>query len=99
MNDVLVMDLLYSAVHTLGSDIAPLEQRLRKIYRYDLIRIGAAYGLPNGMAEDFHALMNDLRQLLDAADIDIKRASRLAKRIVAFYHLLVEINAAPAPKS
>lgn len=77
---------LFSAVLRLGADEGTVDQRLREAYQGGLARIAANPELPENLQTEYAKLMDELDQLFDQGDaIDVKRASRLAKRVVALY--------------
>ena len=77
---------LFSAVLRLGADEGTVDERLREAYRGGLARISAGAGLPQNLQTEYAKLMEELDQLFrEGAAVDVKRASRLAKRVVALY--------------
>lgn len=77
---------LFSAVLTLGSDQGTVDQRLRQAYLGGLSRISRNPGLPDHIQGDYDKLMVELTQVFDGGGpIDTRRASRLAKHVVAIY--------------
>lgn len=77
---------LFSAVLRLGSDQGTVDERLREAYRGSLSQIPNNPGLPVSLHKDYEQLMAELADLFNGADpVDAKRASRLAKQVVAIY--------------
>jgi hypothetical protein len=77
---------LFSAVLGLGSDQGPVDRRLREAYLGGLKRVSPNGGLPDPIRGDYEKLMAELDDLFKgAAPVDLKRASRLAKQVVAIY--------------
>ncbi len=77
---------LFSAVLTLGSNQGTVDERLRQAYIGGLSRISPNPGLPDHIQEEYDKLMSELTDLYKhQGSIDTKRASLLAKRVVAIY--------------
>lgn len=77
---------LFSAVIKLGSGAGTVEERLRDAYRGDLLRVSLPSGLPERLRDDYALLMKDIATLFEGQQtVDTKRASGLAKRVVAIY--------------
>lgn len=77
---------LFAAVLGLVSDQGTIDQRLREAYLGGLSRISCNPGLPDPLQGDYEKLMTELGDLFGGPDpVDVKRASRLAKRVVALY--------------
>lgn len=78
---------LFSAVLTLGADQGTVDQRLREAYVGGLSRVSPNPGLPDPIREDYDKLMAELADLFEGGQspIDTRRASQLAKRVVAIY--------------
>lgn len=77
---------LLSAVLRLGADEGTVDERLREAYAKGLRRISRNPSLPDHLRQEYEQLMSELDHLFGSGDeIDIRRASRLAKRVVALY--------------
>jgi hypothetical protein len=77
---------LFAAVLVLGADEGAIDERLQQAYRGALSRISRNPGLPIHLFGEFEALMKDIEDLYATpGDVETKRASQLAKRVVALY--------------
>lgn len=85
MDATTIKRYLSAAVNTLGADVGAIEQRLRKVYQNELRHLSGNSGLPDPIRTDYEELMADLSGLLEQpGDVDLDRASHLARRVVAF---------------
>lgn len=77
---------LFSAVLRLGADEGTVDQRLREAYQGGLARIPRDAALPGNLQTEYAKLMAELEDLFNGdGKVDMRRASRLAKRVVALY--------------
>lgn len=77
---------LFSAVLALSTDGGPIDHRLREAYTGSLKKISPNPDLPHHLRGDFEKLMEELTELLSGqSDIDARRASALAKKVVVLY--------------
>ena len=77
---------LFAAVLGLVSEQGTVDQRLREAYLGGLSRISGNPGLPEHLQGDYEKLMTELADLFaEPGPVDVKRASQLAKRVVALY--------------
>lgn len=87
MDSITIRRQLLSAVSTLGADPGTIEQRLRRVYEGELSQIA---GLTAEAGRDYDRLMAELAELLGGQSrFDLKRASALAKRVVALYERVI----------
>jgi hypothetical protein len=77
---------LFSAVLTLGASEGSVYERLRIAYSGALSKISPESGLPAHLRGNYQELMGELADLFtETGNADSKRASHLAKRVVALY--------------
>lgn len=90
MDNQTIKRRLFAAVHILVSGEETVDERLRKVYEGELRQL-TPKSLPHHVRRDYEQLMIDLSRLFEGrSKIDLKRASLLARRVVALYELVIE---------
>jgi len=90
MDNETIKRRLFAAVHALAYDEGTVDVRLRKVYEGEL-RLVAGLTLPSKIRRDYELLMADLVQLLEGqSNVDLRRASLLAQRVVTLYERIVD---------